>query len=192
MELQRVLLPPSKESINEYVVKFDRKNAITEKTINKIINIYPKNILIEDILTKVVIINRLYSTNIYDIYEMSFGIKRLDIDEYLNKTDLGIVEKIANSYIKAGKHIYCYSFATKYCSFHNNGYPLYDSIIDKMLCLYNEKDNFSNFRKYDLKNYLTFVRVLNDFITYYTLGDISYKDLDKYLWQYGKDYLYGS
>ena len=45
-----------------------------------------------------------------------------------------------------------------------------------------------NFSKQDLKEYKKFKEVLLAFKKYYNLNDYNLKDIDRYLWQLGKEY----
>jgi len=72
-------------------------------------------------------------------------------------------------------------------SFHNpNEYPIYDSYVDKLLRAYQKKDGFCS-GPLDLKDYRRFKEVLKAFLVYYELGDLSAKELDKFLRGYGKE-----
>ena len=69
-----------------------------------------------------------------------------------------------------GKKKYFYSFASKFCSHHNDkDYAIYDSFVDKMLFYFQKRDKFGDFKKDDLKNYATFKKALNDFRAFYGL-----------------------
>lgn len=57
-----------------------------------------------------------------------------------------------------------------------------------MLLYFRKKDGFACFAKEDLKNYTEFYNILKKFARYYGLEEYSMKDLDRYLWQLGKDY----
>ena len=83
-----------------------------------------------------------------------------------------------------------YSFATKYCSHHNPiEYPIYDGYVEKILLHFYKQDNFSNFKKDDLKDYKKFKQTLLDFKKYYDIDEYNLKDIDRYIWQLGKEYL---
>ena len=77
-----------------------------------------------------------------------------------------------------GKKKYFYSFASKYCSHHNQvEFPIYDSYVDIVLRYFRKADKFYKFKNILLK-----------FKEYYGLQEFSLKELDKYLWQFGKFY----
>ena len=88
-----------------------------------------------------------------------------------------------------GKIINYYSFATKYCSYHNAvDFPIYDSYVDKVLRYFRDEDNFAKFNNTELKNYICFKKILIIFQNYYNLEKYNLKQIDKYIWQLGKDY----
>jgi hypothetical protein len=53
---------------------------------------------------------------------------------------------------------------------------------------FKRKDKFSDFKKEELKNYPSYKNILLEFAKYYQLDKYSLKEIDKYLWQAGKDY----
>ena len=88
------------------------------------------------------------------------------------------------------KERHYYSFATKYCSFHSPAiYPIYDNIVDGVLWHLSNRDDFIKFKRQDLKDYEKFIEVLEAFKDYYGLQSFNFKDLDRYMWQLGKDNL---
>lgn len=87
------------------------------------------------------------------------------------------------------KNMNFYSFATKYCSHHfPNDYPIYDSFVEKMLMYFRDKDKFAKFKKNDLKNYEKYPDVLREFKKFYNLENFTLKEIDRYLWQVGKQH----
>ena len=82
-----------------------------------------------------------------------------------------------------------YSFATKYCSHHNPlEYPIYDSYVDRVLRHYRDQDGFAEFKNEELKDYARFKELLIQFREFYGLQEYDLKQIDKYIWQLGKDY----
>lgn len=123
---------------NKYVCHENSLNDLFRKT-------YPNNIEIKEILIKVSSLNNLYSTNIFSPYDVAEHISKIpNIDDRLQKGDSSLVREIANVKI-GGKDKTFYSFATKYCSFHNpDAYPIYDSYIEKVLCYFQKNNSFVN------------------------------------------------
>lgn len=83
-----------------------------------------------------------------------------------------------------------YSFATKYCSHHKGceeDFPIYDSNVDKMLKIFSKEYHFMELSKDALKDYVFFADVLTKFQEYFKLKDFNFKQIDRYLWQLGKE-----
>jgi len=123
---------------------------------------------------------------------MSKYIKSIDIDNALAEGEPTIVDKIANEHgilkTKGIGNRSFYSFATKYCSWHNDkAYPIYDSFVHKILVAYKKKDHFSVFNDTDLRNYIRFKEIIFDFKNYYSLEQFNLKEVDKFLWIYSRN-----
>ena len=65
-------------------------------------------------------------------------------------------------------------------------YPIYDNYVGKVLCSFPE--DFRVIKENELREYNKFIGVLNDFKQHYALN-LSYVELDKYLWRLGRWYL---
>ena len=182
---------PSKEEVERYLKQWDSLENYTlqENSLNKLfLNTYPNNVDIDDILIKVSVLNDFYSTNIFQVFPVAKHILSLNIDERLKSGDETLVEDIAKVQMN-GKIINFYSFATKYCSHHNpEDYPIYDSYVDKALRYFRKKDKFYDFKNGDLKEYLLFKEILIAFKKFYNIDNFTLKDIDRYLWQLGKEY----
>jgi hypothetical protein len=182
---------PTVDEVEKYLKQWDGlpNYVMQEKSLNKLfLKVMPENKSIDDILIKASTLNDFYSTNIYYIFAVALHIKELDIDERLKKGDASLVDDIAQNVI-AGKKFYFYSFASKYCSHHQPlKYPIYDSYVEKVLMYFKKKDRFDNFKKDDLKNYCRYKEVLENFAKYYGIDKYNLKDLDRYLWQIGKEH----
>lgn len=190
--MKKVNVPtPCKEEVQKYLNLWDslENYVLQENSLNKLFyDTYPNNTDINDILIKVSALNDFYSTNIFSVFSVANHILSLDIDNRLNNKDETLVNDIANVMIN-GKEKHFYSFATKYCSHHNPiDYPIYDSYVSKVLIYFNRKDHFSDFKKDDLKIYKKFKEVLVAFKKYYNIDEYNLKDIDRYLWQLGKEY----
>ena len=142
---------------------------------------------LENILIKCSVLNDFYSTNIFKIYSVATHILSLNIDERLVNGDPTLVDDIAKVTI-SGKNKYFYSFASKYCSHHNpTAYPIYDSYIEKVLKHFRKINPKFNFNNDDLKQYDKFKNILINFQKLYGIEEYNLKDLDRYLWQLGKE-----
>lgn len=182
---------PSKQEVERYLKKWDNLEnyALQESALDKLFfNTYPNNTDINDILIKASALNDFYSTNIFSIFPVAKHILNLNIDNRLKNGDETLVDDISSIIIN-GKTKKFYSFATKYCSHHFPIiFPIYDSYVEKVLIYFQKKDNFSKFKKEDLKNYKIFKNTLIDFKKFYNIDEYNLKDIDRYIWQLGKDY----
>jgi hypothetical protein len=139
------LKKPTKELVETYRREFEDKNKQDEDAIKELFKIFPDNTDYKSVLLKSVLINTFYYTQIRAINIVARHIVGLDIDARLKQGDLDVVEQIANVPIKTKKKEKKrrnYSFATKYCSFHQPDlYPIYDSIVAKTLKAYQSKSD---------------------------------------------------
>lgn len=182
---------PSATEAQKYLRAWDELEnySLQEGTLNKLFfNLCTENTDISDILLKAAVLNDFYSTNIYSIFPVAKHILNLNIDTRLRAGDESLVEAIQNVTI-GGKRLKLYSFATKYCSHHNpEDFPIYDSYVDKVLCYFRNVDSFSAFHSEALKSYPEFKYILREFRTFYGLEQFSLKEIDKFLWQFGKEH----
>ncbi|NJN84464.1 MAG: hypothetical protein HC802_20745 [Caldilineaceae bacterium] len=132
-------------------------------------------------------LNALYKTNIYAIRAVAQHIRALQVDESLAAQDLAIVEKIARVEFN-GKRRRNYSFATKYCAWHRPElYPIYDRNVDYLLWGYHCQEQFADFDRRDMwSDYAAFVRIYDAFRSHFSLEAYSYRQIDKFLWRYGR------
>ncbi|MCY1153017.1 MAG: hypothetical protein OWP43_11435 [Sphaerochaetaceae bacterium] len=192
-EIKKIPIPtPGEKELQKYLNTWESlENYVAqEKALNNLFfKVYPNNTNIHEVLIKVSTLNDFYSTNIFSPYIIAKHIITLNIDKKLKEGDISLVEDIANVSMSKDKKIYFYSFATKYCSHHQpSRYPIYDSFVDEVLWHYKKENNYSTFKRKDLKNYNIFNKTLKDFKDFYNLNNYSLKEIDKYLWQFGKDY----
>ncbi len=182
---------PTRQEVEKYLRKWDtlENYVLQENSLDKLFfYTYPNNIDINDILIKCSSLNDFYSTNIFSIFSVAKHILDLNIDEKLQKGDSSVVNEIAKVKIN-DKEKNFYSFATKYCSHHfPKEFPIYDSFVEKVLLYYKKLDNFMDFTKYDLKDYKLFKNILLQFKKFYDIDEYSLKDIDRFLWQLGKEY----
>lgn len=178
--------------VEHYLAKWDglEDYRFQEEALDKLFfRLCPENTCIEDILLKVSTLNDFYSTHIYSTYPVAKHILALDIDERLQAGELSLVKAIQKVTVK-GTERNLYSFASKYCSHHNPlAFPIYDSYVDEILYRFMQQDHFAPFRRGDLKDYQKFYDILLAFRSFYGLEKYNLKEIDKYLWQLGKDLL---
>lgn len=193
---------PSQKELESYLKAFKTDSKMEryreqESALNKLFKVYPQNNNLSEVFIKVFALNTFYSTKIFNVFAVAehiIGVK--NVDERLQKGDENLVGEIAKSGLKnkKGKEIIFYSFAIKFCFFHNSEkYAIYDSYVAKVLVYFQRKDKFrkQTFYQNDLRDYGKFMRILEDFKNYkrYKLK-CDLKSLDLYLWQLGKDKKY--
>ncbi len=188
------LQTPSNKLIAQYIVKFEKNDRYVkaDEAIIKLFKAFPENKKLEDILLKISVINDLYSTNIFGTFNMAKHIQKLNIDKDLKSGNPDIVRKIASGHnIKlsnTNKELNFYSFATKYCNWHNqDDYAIYDNFVKKILLAYKKRDKFSVFKESDLKDFVKFKKIISDFKNFYNITEYDLKKIDKFLWIYGKE-----
>ncbi len=137
---------------------------------------------------KVIVLNRLYSTNIYDVHTVAKHICDSDIDADLAAAAPKLVDRIAAVTFSTGKKLRLYSFATKYCAWHRpDVYEIYDRYVRDVLIEHQRHHNFSEkFAADDLLNYDRFRSVIAAFRSHFGLEEHSRKDIDKFLWIEGR------
>ena len=182
---------PSKDEVKKYLQKWDSLDnyVLQESSLDKLfLKTYPNNTDINDILIKASSLNDFYSTNIFSIFSVAKHILELNIDERLKAGDETLVNDIAKIIIN-NKNKNFYSFASKYCSHHYpTEYPIYDNYVEKVLLYFKKRDKFDDFTKEVLKNYKTFKKILITFKNFYKIDEYDLKEIDKYIWQLGKEY----
>lgn len=191
--MQVELIKPTIERIEKQIVKFNDKNgpfnkyAIAESILNEIFSKNKKNTELETVWMKVSLLNDYYSTVVFDTFSLAKHIINMKIDEPLQNGDLNVVNRIGQL-INVRNF---YSFATKYCSFHEpEKYAIYDNLVARLLGKYNKAFPFykEKFRINDLRNYILYIDVIKSFSNHFGLSEYSLKDLDKYLWITAKEY----
>ena len=182
---------PCEAEVEKYLAAWEQLEnyTIQEKILNRMFfETYPTNQDMEGVLLKVVALNSFYSTNIFNTYVMAKHIVELNVDERLSRGDMSLVKDIATRKSADGTVKNFYSFASKYCSHHRpNDYAIYDSYVDRILRYYRNADRFCEFEDSDLKDYEKFTEVLYRFREFYGLIKYNLKQLDRYLWQLGKE-----
>src|SRR5574344_1497932 len=190
MQTRKMPFTTEKE-IEKYLSKWNSLDnyVLQESSLDKLFHrTYPSNTEMDDVLIKVCSLNDFYSTNIFSPFDVAKHIVQLKIDERLKEGDLNLVNDIATITIKK-RQINFYSFASKYCSHHFEiKYPIFDSFVEKVLKYLRKEDKFYMFEDCELKQYKKFYNILLEFRKFYKLEKYNLKEIDKYLWQVGKDY----
>lgn len=153
-----------------------------ERAVQLVFEQWPTNTDSDQVLVKVVVLNRLYSTNIYEPYTVASHITKLGIDDRLATGDATLVADVADVSFRTKKR-FLLSFATKYCSWHQpSKFQIFDSYVEWLLWQYKKQFGFADFRKYELREYPTFLRIIGQFVENFRLERLSLKDIDKFLW----------
>ena len=179
---------PSAEQVELYLEKWNQLEKCTaqESALNKLFRDMPTNDSLDVILLKIATLNEFYFAHVWDILKVAQYIYTLHVEESLDARlkagDATLVDAIA----KSGGKVHMFSFATKYCSFHEpEKYPIYDIHVVEMLMYFRDVDEFTEFEEF--KDYSDFKRVVLEMRSYYGLGSFSLKQIDRYLWQLGKE-----
>jgi len=148
---------------------------IANSTLSEYFKFNPLNNSEKVILIKVLIIDSLYKTNLKEQISVAENIASIsNLDKSLKEGKEEVVEKVAHWQNKN-----LLSFASKFCHFHNKEkYPIYDKYV--IIALKNLLKNWK-----DDRTFTNFLRGINQFRIENSIRDISYEDLDKFLWMYG-------
>jgi hypothetical protein len=172
---------PNEENVRFACEQFDKENGLTEQALDILFMQYRRNDNHSHVLLKVVALNRLYSTSIFAVHDVAKHI--YDHSEGIDSALIagaGVVDQIAKVVISStGKVRSNYSFASKYCSWHNqSAYPIWDGRVCR--CLASLKG--TRFVKPDRwARYAEFVALTSAFREYYRLDSFGFKQIDKFL-----------
>ena len=191
--MNKIIMEPSADDIKQAGAEFDYENQTLEEALRELFGHYPHNTQPAQVLLKVTALNTLYSTqiplyreSIPTIFEVARHIVNLDIDSDLKRGDDGLVSRLAKIEIPPKKVRFNYSFATKYCSWHNpNAYPIFDSRVYTYLCHLVNHGCLDRFIQKDMWDYPTFKRTIEGFMGRNRLGRFTFKDIDKFLYLQG-------
>lgn len=187
--MNKIVIHPSVAMVQKYISRFDNNQELTvvEDVLSELFGKYPNNQKLRDILIKATTLNSLYNTNIFAIVKMAKHILNKNIDAKLREGSPELVDEIAHIEIN-GKIRNNYSFASKYCHWHQpEMYPIYDSYIDNLLWHYQKQDKFLLFKQVELRQYPRYKKIIEIFKIHYGLSQFRSKELDKFLWGYGKE-----
>jgi hypothetical protein len=181
---------PTVELVQRFINNFDKNDnlVVVEDVLSELFRRYPRNYILRDVLIKVTALNSLYSTQIYAVVEVAKHIVEADVDDDIQAGRADVVDKIAR--VEVGEKIRTnYSFASKYCHWHQpEMYPIYDSYVDQLLWAYRVQHKFETFNQADLRYYPRYKEIVESFRKSYNLTQFGFKNLDKFLWGYGREY----
>lgn len=172
--------------------KYGKEYRLIESVLKK----YPNNKTIEDVACKIAVIDFTNSTNLrlsknkINLYTLAEIITKVDFDARVAKGDVSLVSDIIQEC-----HVKLYSFASKYCCYHNSflynrdDYSIYDSVVKKHLPEYaTEKLPASKWRKNF--NYETFNQYIGDLLDEYGITAATEPQrrrlFDHYVWYKNK------
>ncbi len=186
--------------VKEYHQKFvnNERFALSERVVKTVFAQYPGNTSFDNIMIKACVLNTMYSTRINAIDAVARRILSLKIDCRISSADKTLVNEIAQVQVNERTLRNFYSFASKYCHFHNPAYPIYDSFVEDMLVHYQIKDPFmvlgqgmepktkAHICKH-LDDYGQFSQAMESFKCKYDLQNCSTEEIDHFLWGYGRE-----
>ena len=143
-----------------------------------------------ELMVKCATLNDFYSTYIFKVYYVvQHYLSVPNLAKRLATGDVTLVDNLRKVPTpRTVSPIDFYSFATKFCSHHNPAaFPICDKFAINALYEFKKRDNFYNFTKCSLSNYLNYIKAIDEFRAYYGLNSYSYKDIDKYLWLIGRE-----
>ena len=180
--MKKDLLSDSKKALIAYGKM--ESYSIQEDILQRLVKDYPDHTNKAAVEVKVKLLNLFYSTYILATNRMTEHILGINnIDARLKKGDKSLVEEIAKLTI-GSKTYNLYSFATKYCAYHNpEAFPIYDNIVAKVLTKLNTgKETDKAFEK-KLRDYASYIQIYDTFMKDYGLwGHLTYRQVDAYLW----------
>ena len=174
---------PTAAEVRAACAQYDREHALSEQALDELIRQYPRNVDLREVLLKVVAVNSLCHTHIFDVEAVARHIHDdvPELDAMMAAGSPDAVHQIAKLAIH-GKHYNLYSFATKYCSRHNPGaYPVYDLRVEHYLCTLQKTHSFGAFSHADLCTYPKFLSLMGVFRNAFGLRAFSYQEIGKFL-----------
>lgn len=158
---------------------------------------FPRNNQLHEVLCKVTTLNALYSTQIATYSEAIPNLVDVakHIQQNADKIDPAlaaglpdIVDFIAAVKVSGKKDRFYFSFATKYSSWHNpNAYPIFDSKVEKYLHSFKSEPMLMQcFETGEEKwRYRHFLKLIDVFRERFGLTSFGYRELDKFLYMAG-------
>lgn len=206
---KEITIELSEEIINSYIERFKTAECLKEQVLEDVFS-HKTNNNLESVLKKVTLLNSFYSTQLFNNSASNVGKKHQadivsmarhiadeeEFDKWLSSDDwkenLKAVNYIAfdsSDHIQRDVIHASLSFASKYCSWHYpEKYPIIDSISKGMLYYINRSKELveEKVTRDSLNNYKLFCDLF-DALKHQLDDRYSVKELDMFLWQYGKD-----
>lgn len=169
--------------------QFDCEGRCHNASLFLLYKAYPENRCVEKVLLKVSALNDFYMTRIWKTYAVAERIAKVKgLDALIRAGSPKAVAKVAACGVnpETGAKRILYSFATKYCHFHNpEAYQIYDRYVDETLRHFRRLNCTLEFENRDLHDYAVFQRIVDALAQRYGL-DGTRENIDKYLWILGK------
>jgi hypothetical protein len=183
-----IVQKPTTELVRNAVAQHDREHALAEQALDELVRQYPRNGDLRHVLLKVVAVNSLGHTHVFDVEAVARHIHEEvpELDAMLKAGSPDAVHQIAKLAIH-GKNYNLYSFATKYCARHNAGaYAIYDLRIEHYLCALHSAHGFGSFNHTDLCDYPKYLHWIDTLRDAFGLGKFSYTEIGKFLMLQGE------
>ena len=194
---------PTQEGVRKACQQFDDddETKVGESALADLFGRFPDNTSEAQVLLKVVTLNSLYSTQIPtralgrpNVFDIAKCIPKLSIDRAFKESSLEIVNAISTAQFPGKRKINRFSFATKYASWHRQDiYPMWDNNVQnyltglRKLCR-DEWDKFGD--GFNLSSnswgYPEFHALMVRMRAHFGLAEVSFKNLDKFLWWHGR------
>ena len=157
---------------------------------------HPNNDNFNMVAIKVVLAHTLYNARIKSVLAVADAILEIEsLDDRITEGDRTLVDSIIENAQRKGEDKII-SFASKYCSFHNDNYPIYDGYVVLALKEINGGKRCTGILGVkntilENKNYEDYCNVIDTLKNEkFNLQEFSYRDIDKYLWLYGQKHVF--
>ncbi len=171
---------------------FDSLYSLHDGVVASVFRTYPRNRKQDEVEVKINTLNGFYQTRIWDVGRVARHIVRLDMDRLLPRGDLTAVDLIRKGHgmaAKGRKESDLYSFATKYCHWHQESlYPMYDRYVSIALRRIARRIPWQNGRRVsdeELGDILFLVQTINALKVELSLAWPGFKRIDQALWALG-------
>lgn len=152
----------------------------------------PTNTNDADVLRKVVLLNALYATSIYDVFRMAHHVHRLGakLDAWIATGSPQAVSRVRRGHgirTSSGVDRDFYSFATKYASWHRpEVYPMYDKYVATAIRRIRRWLGMPSLSAGELRRFRRFRRALDELHDAVEWPTPGYKEFDQGLWVLGQ------
>ncbi len=178
---------PTPAKVREACRAFDNEPAtlLDERALRQLWANFPENKDPVTVLLKIIALDCLYSTRLrtIEMRPLARHIAASEIDALLSDGSEHAVDIVTDC--PGVRNIY--SFATKFCSWHNpSAFPIWDSYVDLALWRYRQHCVFCPRHSRYFDTYAEFRTCVDAFRTHFGLQKFSYRDIDKFLWRVGR------